>query len=129
MGPLETFNTNTGPAPLAKSSQANIYCIDQSLSHPDIMYCGTEGGEIFKSTDRGLTWNCSSRTMDIGAPGAIEVHPTNPDIVFAGEDNNLWRSIDGGVQWELVLTDANLWTNETIKVMIKKSGKAQQISK
>src|SRR5688500_2329527 len=31
MGPIETFNTNTGPLPLAKSSQANIYCIDQSL--------------------------------------------------------------------------------------------------
>ncbi len=43
IGPIETFNTNTGPSPLAKSEQANIYCIDQSLSHPDIVYCGTEG--------------------------------------------------------------------------------------
>ncbi|HSF88550.1 MAG TPA: hypothetical protein VLA46_03980, partial [Saprospiraceae bacterium] len=42
IGPVETFNTNTGPSPLAKSEQANIYCIDQSLSHPDIVYCGTE---------------------------------------------------------------------------------------
>src|SRR5205085_2880144 len=40
IGPYETFNTNTGPDPLAKSSQANIYCFDQSPSDPNIVYCG-----------------------------------------------------------------------------------------
>lgn len=114
MGPIETFNTNTGPSPLAKSSQANIYCIDQSLSHPEIIYCGTEGAEIFKSTDKGQNWECISRTMDIGAVGAIEVHPTNPDIVFMGEDNSIWRSLDGGANWEMVLTNPNMWTNEIL---------------
>src|SRR6186713_249742 len=44
MGPVETFNTNSGPSPLPKSSQANIYCIDQTRNNPNIVYCGTEGG-------------------------------------------------------------------------------------
>ena len=113
-GPIETFNTNTGPSPLAKSSQSNIYCIDQSLSHPDILYCGTEGGEIYRSDDKGMNWNCVSRTLPIGALGAIEVHPSNPDIVFAGEDNSIWRSYDGGQQWEEVLNHDNMWTNEIL---------------
>ncbi len=112
LGPFETFNVNTGPSPLAKSEQANIYCIDQSLSHPDIVYCGTEGGEIFKSTDRGLNWVCMSRNYEIGAPAALEVHPTNPDIVFVGENNNIRRSTDGGLTWELVLSDTDMWPND-----------------
>ncbi|MDZ4748836.1 MAG: PKD domain-containing protein [Saprospiraceae bacterium] len=114
IGPFETFNTNTGPSPLAKSEQANIYCIDQSLSHPDIVYCGTEGAEIFKSIDKGLNWTCVSRAYEIGAPGALEVHPTNPDIVFVGENNNIRRSTDGGATWELVLSDNEMWTNDIL---------------
>ncbi len=114
LGPIETFNVNTGPSPLAKSEQANIYCFDQSLSNPDILYCGTEGSEIFKSTDKGLNWTCVSRAYAIGAVGAIEVHPTNPDIVFAGESNNIRRSTDGGTTWEIVLTDQDMWSNEIL---------------
>ncbi len=112
MGPMETFNTNTGPAPLAKSSQSNIYCIDQSLSNPDIVYCGTEGSEIFKTTDKGLSWICVSRNYAFNAITALEVHPTNPDIVFAGENNNIWKSIDGGSTWNLVLSDTEMYTND-----------------
>ena len=112
LGPFETFNTNTGPTPLAKSEQANIYCLDQSLSDPNIVYCGTEGGEIFKTVDKGQNWFCVSRNYDIGAPGAIEVHPTNPDVVFAGENTNIRSSTDGGSTWTIVLSDANMYTND-----------------
>lgn len=114
LGPVETFNTNTGPSPLAKSSQSNIYCIDQSLSHPNIVYCGTEGSEIFKSTDKGLNWFCVSRDYDISAVTALEVHPTNPDIVFAGENRNIRRSVDGGATWEIVLSDTDMWPNDIL---------------
>lgn len=112
IGPAETFNTNTGPSPLAKSSQVNVYCFDQSRSSPDVLYCGTEGGEVYKSFDRGGSWYCVSRSLDIGAPGAIKVHPHNGDIVFMGENNNLWRSMDGGVNWEKVMSDDNMYVND-----------------
>jgi len=58
LGPMETFSKSEGPDPVAVSSQVNVYCFDQSLSHPDILYCGTEGGEIYKSIDRGQNWFC-----------------------------------------------------------------------
>ena len=89
IGPIETFNVNTGPDPLAKSEQANIYCIDQSPSDPNVVYCGTEGGEIFKTIDKGNNWFCVSRPYVIGAPTALEVHPFNPDIVYAGEGDHV----------------------------------------
>ncbi|NUO02299.1 MAG: PKD domain-containing protein [Saprospiraceae bacterium] len=114
IGPFETFNTNTGPNPLAKSEQANIYCIDQSFSNPDIVYCGTEGGEVFKSTDRGINWFCVSREVALSAPTALEVHPFNPDTVFVGEGSNIRRSTDGGLTWNIVLTVNDMSPNEIL---------------
>jgi photosystem II stability/assembly factor-like uncharacterized protein/PKD repeat protein len=114
IGPFETFNDNAGPAPLAKSEQANIYCIDQSFSNPDIVYCGTEGAEIFKSTDHGKHWFCVSRQLDITSVTGLEVHPTNPDIVFAGEGSNIRRSLDGGQSWQTVLTVQDCSPNEIL---------------
>lgn len=114
IGPFETFNTNTGPDPKAKSEQANIYCIDQSHSNPDVIYCGTEGAEIFKSTDRGLNWFCVSQKYDITAPTALEVHPLHPDTVFVGEGAHIRKSVDGGLTWEIVLTVNNLSPNEIL---------------
>ena len=52
IGPMETFSKSQNPEPVAVSSQVNVYCFDQSLSNPDILYCGTEGGEIYKSIDK-----------------------------------------------------------------------------
>ena len=112
MGPLETFNTNTGPNPLAKSSQSNVYCFDQSLSDPQVLYCGTEGGEVFKSLDRGLNWFCVSKTYAFSAPTAIEVHPQNPDIVLVGEGPRLRKSTDGGATWTTVLSVNDLSASE-----------------
>jgi photosystem II stability/assembly factor-like uncharacterized protein/PKD repeat protein len=114
IGPFETFNTNTGATPFAKSEQANIYCIDQSFSNPDVVYCGTEGAEIFKTTDHGLHWFCVSRQLDITSVTALEVHPTNPDIVFAGEGSNIRRSTDGGQTWQIVLTVQDCSPNEIL---------------
>lgn len=112
VGPSETFNTNTGPDPFAKSSQVNVYCFDQSLSHPEVLYCGTEGGEVYKSIDKGLNWFCVSRHLDINAPGAIEIHPNDPAIVLIGENNRIQRTTDGGQSWELLLTNDNMYVND-----------------
>jgi PKD repeat protein/photosystem II stability/assembly factor-like uncharacterized protein len=114
IGPFETFSTNAGPIPPAKSEQANIYCIDQSPSNPDVVYCGTEGSEIFKSVDRGLQWVCVSRNYDISPPTALEVHPFNPDTVLVGEGDHIQKSTDGGVTWTVVLSVSNLSVNEII---------------
>lgn len=114
LGPFETFNTNTGPNPLANSSQANIYCIDQCPSNPEILYCASEGAEIFKSVNRGQTWTCISRNLIIASATALEVHPSNPDIVLVGEGSNIRRSTDGGDNWQIVLTVADFSPNEIV---------------
>jgi photosystem II stability/assembly factor-like uncharacterized protein len=89
-------------------------------SDPDQVWAGTgeedsrnsisPGGGIYKSTDGGLTWELKGleATEHIGR---IQVHPTNPDIVYVAALGALWRSnperglyrtTDGGDTWELV---------------------------
>jgi hypothetical protein len=68
------------------SGQTNVYSVDQCLISPSIVYCGTEPGEVYKSTDEGLNWTLVSKNENFGSGvTAVEVHQTNPDIVFAGE--------------------------------------------
>ena len=52
LGPIETFIADSTRSP----RQNNVRGFAQSTSHPDILYAGTEPGEVYKSTDRGLTW-------------------------------------------------------------------------
>ena len=37
------------------AEQTNVYSIHQNENNPNVMYCGTEPGDIFKSTDAGAS--------------------------------------------------------------------------
>lgn len=69
------------------------------------------GDGIYKSVDYGETWE-KMGLEKTGRIGRIEIHPTNPDIVFAcalghsfgpQKERGVYRTTDGGKTWELVL--------------------------
>lgn len=69
------------------------------------------GRGIYKSTDAGKTWQHMGLEQT-GQIGAVEIHPTNPDIVFVAAIGNafaenaergVYRTQDGGKNWQLVL--------------------------
>ena len=96
LGPIETFIADSTRSP----RQNNVRGFAQSTSHPDILYAGTEPGEVYKSTDRGLTWvNRSLLDPLNGAVTAIAIHPSRPDTVLIGSGNSIFYSLDGGVNW------------------------------
>ena len=83
LGPIETFIADSTRSP----RQNNVRGFAQSTSHPDILYAGTEPGEVYKSTDRGLTWvNRSLLDPLNGAVTAIAIHPSRPDTVLIGQE-------------------------------------------
>lgn len=90
-------------------------------SNPDVIWVGTGeengrnsvqwGDGIYKSLDGGATWQHMGLRESFQI-GHIEIHPTNPDIVFVGALGRLWgdneergvyRTKDGGKTWERVL--------------------------
>jgi len=68
-------------------------------------------GGLFISVDAGQTWEEKLSGIDLGP---MAFHPNNPDDILLGSTlgsqvQNLYRSLDGGNNWEVV--DQN-WSNE-----------------
>jgi photosystem II stability/assembly factor-like uncharacterized protein len=100
----------------------SVGAIAVSESNPNIVYCGmgehapravmtSYGDGVYKSTNGGKTWKHMGlpKTQHISR---IQIHPSNPDIVFVAAQGNLYgpnkergvyKSIDGGKTWKQVL--------------------------
>ena len=78
---------------------------------PDLFYCGSTGGGVWRSGDAGATWhNISDGFFRSGPIGAIAVSAADPDTLYVGTGegglrNNVtggdgvYRSRDGGATW------------------------------
>lgn len=99
-----------------------VGAIAVSESNPNVVVAGmgehaargvmtSMGDGVYKSTDAGKTWKHIGldKTRHISD---VIIHPTNPDIIFIGaqgaqygpsEDRGIYRSKDGGANWEKVL--------------------------
>jgi photosystem II stability/assembly factor-like uncharacterized protein len=67
------------------------------VSYSDIP--GHQQGQIFRSVSGGKTWVDVSIPIDI-AVSVIRNDPDNSNILYAGTDLGVFRSPDGGGQWE-----------------------------
>lgn len=65
-------------------------------SNSDVIYVGCDGG-IYKSTDGGSNWSSANADLSTLQLYRIASHPTNPDILFGGaQDNGNFRTLDRG---------------------------------
>ena len=99
----------------------SVGSIEVADSDSNVIYVGTgsdaprgnvsPGIGIYKSTDRGKTWKHTGLGKG-GQIGEIRAHPHNPDLVYAAvlgnifgpnEERGVYRSRDGGENWEKVL--------------------------
>lgn len=106
-----------------EQSSLGIGDVELAPSDPNIIYLGTgenlkkprnftlPGTGMYRSDDAGLTWN-KIGLEDSWSIAEIEIHPTNPDIVFVCVLGHLWsknpnrglyRTMNGGKTWEHVL--------------------------
>ncbi|HXY31795.1 MAG TPA: hypothetical protein VEI06_13895 [Gemmatimonadaceae bacterium] len=79
-------------------------------SQPNVFYIGVVNGGVWKSTDYGRTWDPIFDAEPTGSIGAVEVSPSNPNIVYVGTGeglqrpdlstgNGIYKSIDAGKTW------------------------------
>jgi hypothetical protein len=61
VGPITNFQEGGTQG----SGQTNVYSLDQYLGDPSVVYCGTEPGEVYKSTNEGLNWTLVSKNEEI----------------------------------------------------------------
>lgn len=106
-----------------EQSSIGIGDVELAPSNSNIIYLGTgenlkkprnftlPGTGMFRSDDAGATWRHIG-LEDSWSIAEIEIHPTNPNIVFVCVLGHLWsknknrglfRTINGGKTWEQVL--------------------------
>ncbi|MEK7833453.1 MAG: glycosyl hydrolase [Acidobacteriota bacterium] len=102
-----------------------VGAITVSESDPNVVYVGmgescirgnfSHGDGVYKSVDAGKTWKRAG-LEDSRIVGRIKVHPKNPDVVYvaalghaagANEQRGVFRSKDGGQNWQRVLFKSN----------------------
>jgi photosystem II stability/assembly factor-like uncharacterized protein len=78
---------------------------------PLMFYFGATGGGVWKTVDGGARWrNVSDGFFGTGSVGAVEVAPSDPNVVYVGmgeacirgnvsHGDGMYRSTDGGETW------------------------------
>lgn len=73
---------------------------------------GSTGGGVWKTSDAGLNWtNISDGQISVGSVGAIEVAPSDPNVIYVGTGsacprgnvslgNGMYRSTNSGKSWK-----------------------------
>jgi photosystem II stability/assembly factor-like uncharacterized protein len=69
---------------------------------PGTVYAGAPLGDLWNSTDGGVTWSFVSR-LAANAAGFLSVNPGQATTVYQSSITGVSRSSDGGVTWQLVL--------------------------
>ena len=99
IGPNRTYEHKNGEVK-RKDSQVCVFRIDVSMSDSATLYCGTESGVVFKTTDHGRTWlPCAPQHNFGGSIYSIAIDPVDDDIVYVGGGPWLWKTTDGGETW------------------------------
>lgn len=103
----ENFATPQTAESVNRLIKVGLFTMVYAPSNSQIVYIGTVGKGVFRSTDSGSSW------LPSGLSGnnirSLAVDPTNPDLVYATTDyyGSLKISPDGGISWK----DANLSAN------------------
>ena len=104
-----TFKASSVGAIAVAPSNANI--VYAGTGETDIRGNISYGDGMYKSMNAGKTWKHLNLDK-ASAIGAIQVHPTNPDLVYVAAMGNIfgpnpergvYKSRDGGETWKLVL--------------------------
>jgi photosystem II stability/assembly factor-like uncharacterized protein len=96
-----------------------ISSVTGATGQTGVFYVGTPQGGIWKTTSAGVTWfPIFDQVQSVDSVGAIQVAPSNPDIVYAGAGdpiggslgNGMWKSTDAGNTWQHIGLD------DTVKI-------------
>ncbi len=98
-----------GPAAMSGRIAA-IESTPADPADPGVVWVGAATGGVWKSVNRGLTWEPVFDDQPVASIGAVAVDPSNPDVVWVGtgEGNprnsvsvgdGVYRSADGGRTW------------------------------
>src|SRR5690348_9031157 len=79
-----------------------------------VLFVGTVGEGVWRSTDGGATWNRSSKGMFVECDvRALAVDPQRPNVLYAGTNEGVYRTDNSGDDWTRLngpLNDLITWS-------------------
>ncbi|HEV2388520.1 MAG TPA: hypothetical protein VGS20_14840 [Candidatus Acidoferrales bacterium] len=96
-----------------------ISSVTGAIGLSGVFYTGTPLGGIWKTTSAGVTWfPIFDQVQSVDSVGAIQVAPSNPEIVYAGAGDpiggslgdGMWKSTDAGKTWR------HIGLEDTVKI-------------
>ena len=96
-------------------AQANIQRLAASRSNPNVLYCGSETGMVFRSTDKGATWTpCNDGEWMAGEITFVDISSSNPDRVIVGGGGVCWLTNDGGETWKNITPQKSAYARSSV---------------
>lgn len=110
LGPVSTWwKYSDNPAQPQAPWQANIYSCAMANTNHNILFAAPETGGIFKTSDGGANWSLILDQINVGNSNiatysgdafySLAIDPSNSDVVYAGRNNLIKKSTDGGSNW------------------------------
>lgn len=102
---------NSGLPQINNSLQLSPVAIDPvtpATLYVEAYYTSGGSGTIFKSTDSGNTWQAVSTNLTFNYVSKIVVDQATPSTLYACSTDGLFKSIDGGINWNKVNFQNNL---------------------
>ncbi|OSY88961.1 hypothetical protein WH52_04670 [Tenacibaculum holothuriorum] len=113
LGPTNYTNGDGGYNP----GVGRITSIAIHPNNSNIIIIGAETGGVWKSTDKGNTWNPLSDQFSTMKVYALTIDPQNPDIYFWGSDQGkIYKSNNAGNTWQQLTTIGH---NKVNKILIQ----------
>lgn len=80
--------------------------VDTSDPERLIAYEAVEDGGLVLSEDGGGSWEPLGLVIEEDAAGHVALDPTDPEVIWAGTfGQSIWRTTDGGQEWERVVDE------------------------
>ncbi len=102
-----TWSTSHLGADPWNSEEVTALTMTETGATPPVLYATAPGGlvdDLFKSTDRGVTWSATDAPwVYSNPPWSLAVAPGDPDLVFVGTrsgSGSVYKSTDGGGVWQ-----------------------------
>jgi photosystem II stability/assembly factor-like uncharacterized protein len=96
-----------------------IAAVTGAIGQPGVFYIGAPAGGIWKTTSAGVTWfPIFDQFTNVDSIGAIQVAPSDTNIVYAGTGDSvqgslgdgMYKSVDAGKTW------THIGLEETVKI-------------
>ncbi len=95
LGPAQAINTSTWSSHLGRVSAISI-----DKNNEDHILVGSPSGGVWKTTDKGLTWQTIFDDQVLLRVFSLEISHNNPDHYFVGTSIGVMTSVDAGATWQ-----------------------------